>query len=108
MTRPRADSDGWLTDPISRDRIIAKTVVSGIREIIGLLRAMRDEQAETRALREENRELRREVHDLWTAVQPHTDSVTPKAVFGYNVCAMEGCALPDGHSGNHRGSMRTT
>lgn len=106
MTRPKADADGWLTDPISRDRAIAKVVVEGIREIIILLRAMRDERAVTTALETENRELRREVHDLWLAV--HAQGISPPARRQtWPPCEVEYCALPEGHPGNHRGSVRS-
>lgn len=106
MTRPKADADGWLTDPISRDRVIANVVVKGIREIITLLRAMRDEQAVTRALEQENRELRGEIQDLWQAVHAQAGARLPTHKPLWEACPWSGCSLPSGHPGNHRGSLR--
>lgn len=107
MTRPKADSDGWITDPIARDRVVAKTVVEGIRQIVRELRAIRDELGETRALREENRELRTEVHDLWLAHYAQGGGAVPKPKSQWPACEVEYCALPDGHPGAHRGSVRS-
>ena len=112
MTRPKADSDPWLTDPISRDRVIAKTVVEGMRSIIGLLRTIRDENSLAKAFADENRdlraqlqELREEVTLLRSAQVPHFKGGSRYAVYPYTKCPDERCSLPVGHLGNHRGSI---
>lgn len=107
MTRPKADSDGWLTDPVSRDREVSKAVVSGFRTIISLLRAIRDEQAESRALQVELRETRQEVRDLWEQLS-RSQVKTPShfRTNDYPSCDEDRCSLPEGHLGNHRGSLR--
>lgn len=104
MTRPKADSDPWLTDPISRDRVIAKTVVEGMRTIITLLRGIRDQMDETRSLREENRILRSEMADLARAVTMAGLPV-PHKPREYPECEIPGCALPFGHNDPHRPSL---
>lgn len=108
MTRPKADSDPWLTDPVSRDREVSKAVVYGLRTIISLLRAIRDEQAdESRVLRAELRNTQADIRDIWEYVA--TGGPTPPALATrppYPRCGVEGCSLPDGHFGNHRGSVR--
>ena len=108
MTRPKADADPWLTDPIARDKVVAKTVVAGIREIITLLRAIRDEAAETKALRAENQELRAEMSDLWRSMVGISGSSPSRRIDPYERCNIGHCALPDGHPGNHRGSVRSS
>src|SRR4029077_8168929 len=107
MTRPKGDSDPWLTDPISRDRVIAKTVVEGMHTIISLLRGIREDLGETRALRDENRQMRAEIHDLWIALNG-VGASAPRKRADYNECMSAGCSLPDGHLGNHRGSIRAS
>lgn len=106
MTRPKADSDPWLTDPVSRDRVIAKTVVSGIREITVLLRGIRDGQAEEiRTLRRENTRLR---GDLIAAYRESAHlSAGHKVDPGFPPCEKEGCALPLDHFEPHLGSLRS-
>ena len=107
MTRPKADTDPWLTDPVSRDRVIAKTVVEGFRQIILLLRGIREDALEeNRQLRHENAQLRDDLMEMYrtrtTPMPPpirHTDLA---------LCLTTGCALPEGHPGNHRGSIRRT
>lgn len=105
MTRPKADSDPWLTDPISRDRVIAKTTVEGIRTIISLLRGIRDEIDESRALRQEVREMRKEMVGLTSALLS-ANIPLPERARGYEACPASGCALPSGHSDPHRPSTR--
>lgn len=105
MTRPKGDSDPWLTDPIARDKVVAKTVVAGIREVIVLLRAIRDEGAETRALRAENRELRDEIRQLWQ-VQAGVPLTQTQRQRDWPQCEEARCSLPAGHSGNHRGAVQ--
>jgi hypothetical protein len=107
LTRPKADSDPWLTDPVSRDRVIAKTVVSGMREIIVLLRGIRDGQAdEIRALRRDNAHLRTDLIAAYrelAQVKSSPNHVDP----GYPPCEKEGCPLPRDHYEPHRGSLRS-
>ncbi len=109
MTRAKADSDPWLTDMVSRDREIAKTVVYGIREIIQLLRGIRDDLNQERAsLLRENARLRDEISE---AYREHAgrDSVRPvtfdKRGPGFVSCEAHGCPLPMGHDEPHRGSL---
>jgi hypothetical protein len=110
MTRPKGDTDPWLTDPISRDRVIAKTVVEGMRTIISLLRGIRDEMAEDRAYRAENSELRAQLADLQEQIDEYR-AIKPPLMIGkyrtapYMQCENEDCSLPLGHRGNHRGSL---
>ena len=107
MTRPKADSDPWLTDPVSRDRVIAKTVVMGIREITVLLRGIRDGQAdEARALRRDNARLR---NDLIAAYRElaQVRSGEHQDRPDFPPCEKEGCPLPRDHFEPHRGSLRS-
>jgi hypothetical protein len=106
MTRPKADSDPWLTDMVSRDREIAKTVVYGIREIVVLLRGIRDGQAEEiKTLTRENARLRNELIDAYRSyARPQT---TKAAISDFPTCEAQGCALPQGHFEAHRGSIKS-
>jgi len=106
MTRPKADSDPWLTDPISRDRVVAKATVHGIREILVTLREIRDDLGRTRALEAENREIRGELRDLWAAVRQQKGFVPQPRPQMFPPCEREQCVLPEGHPGNHRASIR--
>lgn len=106
MTRPKADSDPWLTDPISRDRVIAKTVVEGMRTIIGLLRDIRDSAGETnRVLLRENQMLREQLIEAYR--QTNSSPVVKPPRRDYPPCEKVGCPLPLGHSDPHRGSLRS-
>lgn len=113
MTRPKADADPWLTDPVSRDKVIAKTVVEGMRTIIGLLRTIRDENAANRAILAENRSLREDIGDLQRElallrglIDGTSEHRRPRhRTASYVPCSNESCSLPVGHPGNHRGSV---
>lgn len=91
---------------VSRDREIAKTVVYGIREIISLLRSIRDGQAEeVKSLTRENRRLQEEL----IAVYRRQESMAPVARDlhrDFPPCERAGCSLPEGHFEPHRGSLR--
>lgn len=107
MTRPRADSDPWLTDMVSRDKEIAKTVVYGIRTIITLLRDIKDGQAEeARILRQENARLRDDLLEAYRAASSMPPS--PREIRRANdvpPCEMAECSLPLGHFDAHRGKI---
>lgn len=104
MTRPKADSDPWLTDMVTRDREVAKTVVYGFRTIISLLRGIRDETAANQtAMQREIRELRQEVIDLYSEVRKGQPVKRSPSFVG---CPKPECSLPDGHPGNHRAFIR--
>jgi hypothetical protein len=93
---------------VTRDREIAKSVVYGLRTIISLLRGIRDELADEQAtMRRDIRELRQEVIDLWEA-GVRRDGIAPPKTTSYEACENTYCALPFGHSGNHRPSLRRT
>jgi hypothetical protein len=93
---------------VSRDREIAKTVVYGMRTIIGLLRDIRDDLAAREAYEDEIRSLRAQITDLSEAVSKSRGNSGPSRERDYSVCLIRGCSLPQGHWGNHRGSIRTT
>lgn len=103
MTRPRADSEGWLTDPISRDRTIAKTVVEGIHQIITLLRGIRADLDESKALREDIRRLEGRLRDIEVefAAQRPSGPLRGRRL-DYESCPKPGCGLPSGHTDAHR------
>lgn len=105
MTRPKADSDGWLTDPISRDRAIAKAVVEGLSEIKMLLRGIRSDLDESLGMRQAMREVEDEVRDLRMAL---ATSVGPprERDLGYIKCLTPMCILPVGHNGGHQPSRK--
>lgn len=109
MTRPRADSDGWLTDPISRDRVIAKAVVDGLRNITVLLRDIRNDLTATNLeMRVEMRMMREDLYDLRRRVGVVPDAPPKVSGDSWEHCSIVGCSLPVGHYGAHRGSRRGT
>jgi hypothetical protein len=121
VTRPKADEDGWLTDPISRDRVIAEAVVRGMRNIELLLRGIRDDAITAyREVHEEIREVRDNVErDRWRtqtlleiiAESPSVDpalraraaeALPQSAKMRFTPCPNHSCALPSGHTDPHR------
>ena len=111
MTRPKADSDPWLTDPVTRDKHVAKIVVEGMRTIINQLRAIRDEIAESRAYREENQQLQGHIGDLEERIARLEAGREPVHTGKYRIAPYmkfedERCSLPLGHLGNHKGSLQ--
>lgn len=106
MTRPKADTDPWLTDPVSRDREVSKSVVYGLRTITSLLRGIRDDSVLTQqSMQREIRELRQEVIDLWQA-NADMRGKQPARRTDFEACPEGVCSLPGGHQGNHRASIR--
>lgn len=105
MTRPKADADGWILDPIARDRIVAKEVVYGIRQMTLLLRGIRDDMVESRALRDRIEELETEVRDVRSEMASLRAGSGGQRVTTqrWTPCSDPQCSLPSGHTDNHRG-----
>jgi hypothetical protein len=103
MTRPKADSDPWLTDPIARDRVVAGTVVKGIRQIIVELRNIRDDLDESISLRNRLQDLEEDFRDFRMQVGQSIDLPAGSyPTYAFEPCEQEVCSLPRGHRGNHR------
>ena len=106
MTRKKADEDPWLTDPISRDRVIAKTVVEGMHSIIQLLRGIRNDLDESRALRDDIRRLEGHVRDLEAELAlSRPNGARIRSAPSFEPCPKVGCGLPSGHTDPHRPRM---
>lgn len=108
MTRPKADSDPWLTDMVTRDREVAKTVVYGFRTIISLLRDIRDVLGEeSRASRTERQQMREEMAEMYRQIKSLSQNSGSRVrAMPFEACDHARCSLPKGHLGNHRGFLR--
>lgn len=125
MTRPKADTDAWLLDPITRDRQVANSVVRGIRTIEVLLRGIRDDLDESRTLRAEVSALmERSAYNEARAealldLIEGSHSIAPEAkgrarelvrgrsaAFDFAPCEIAFCGLPSGHRDPHRPRQR--
>lgn len=102
MTRPKGE-DEWLLDAITRERVVADVVVKGIRNVLVLLREIRDNFNESKELRQRYDALNDRHIELLTRVA--TVKLGPEVIkrpAGFEPCQLPACGLPSGHTDPHR------